>query len=233
MKKYLALALALVLVCVCGLALADETDITVQGSAQLYATPDIAYVTANASVRAETISAAQEQVDAVIAAATGKLLALGVADEDIVTDSYSYHPNYTYDTDAPTLTNYQANHTLRITCRDLDKLSSAIDALTQGGMTEIYGVSYDISNRPELYRQALVMAMSAAKSKAELMAQAEGMTLGVLESVTENGGYADYRVNVSADTGMAKAEGAGIRTGTVTVSASVTSVYEAALGRSR
>ena len=233
MKKYLALALALVLVCVCGLALADETDITVQGSAQLYANPDIAYVTANASVRAETISAAQEQVDAVIAAATGKLLALGVADEDIVTDSYSYHPNYTYDTDVPTLTNYQANHTLRITCRDLDKLSSVIDALTQGGMTEIYGVSYDISNRPELYRQALVMAMSAAKGKAELMAQAEGMTLGVLESVTENGGYADYRVNVSADMGMAKAESAGIRTGTVTVSASVTSVYEAAPGRSR
>ena len=233
MKKYLAPALALVLVCVCGFALADETDITVQGSAQLYANPDIAYVTANASVRAETLSAAQEQVDAVIASATGNLLALDVADEDIVTDSYSYHPNYTYDTDVPTLTYYQANHTLRITCRDLDKLSSVIDALTKGGMTEIYGVSYDVSNRPELYRQALVMAMSAAKSKAELMAQAEGLTLGALESVNENGGYADYRVNVSADMGMAKAEGAGIRTGTVTVSASVTSVYEATPGRAR
>lgn len=231
MKKFLALALALLLVCVCGFALADETDITVQGSAQLYATPDIAYVTANATVRADSISEAQKQVDDIVAAAAANLTALGVADEDIVTDSYSYHPNYTYDTSVPTLTDYQANHTLRITCRELDKLSSVIDALTQGGMTEIYGVSYDISNRPELYRQALVMAMSAAKNKAELMAQSEGMTLGALESVTENGGYADYTVNASYDMGMAKAEGAGIRTGTVTISASVTSVYEASQSR--
>lgn len=233
MKKYVALVMTLVFVCVFGLALADESDITVQGSAQLYADPDIAYITANATVRASTISQAQEQVDAIIGQATKNLLALGIADEDIVTDSYSYYPNYTYDTVIPELINYQANHTLRVTCRSLDKLSNVIDALTKGGMAEIHGISYDVSNRPELYRQALVMAMAAAKSKAELMAQSEGMSIAALQSVKENSGYADYSVNASYDMATPKASGAGIRTGSVTVSATVTSVYEAVPNSSR
>ncbi len=229
MKKWIALALALTLILCVGLAVADETDITVQGSAELYSAPDMAYITANASVSAPTISEAQNALSGIIASVTDKLLALGIDGEDIVTQNYSYYPNYTYDTAIPTLTNYQANHTLRVVCRKLDDLDSIISALTAGGMTEIYSVGYDLSNRSELYREALVHAMSAARSKADIMAQAEGMTIRSLESVTEQGGYNDYGANYKEMATVAQdSGGTGIRAGSVTVSANVTAVFEAA-----
>lgn len=254
MKKLLAMALAMALILTCAMACAEATpvpspapampvgtpepaplekrsaQITVQGTAQIAADPDIVNVTANAEVTAKTVGEAQEQIGAIVESVTAKLLELGVLDEDIVTQNYSYYPVYNYDTDTPTLTGYRASHTLAITCRDTDMLDGVIGAATDNGMSEIYGVNYDVSARAELYQQALELAIEAAERKAARMAGASGMTLTGLVSLTENGGYSErYAVNESAD--MAKltagAAATGIRSGSVSITASVTAVYEA------
>lgn len=206
----------------------ESTTITVQGTAQVMAEPDEVSVTANASVMANTVGSAQEAMGAIVTAATQKLLELGVLDADIVTSDYGYHPRYNYDTN--TVTGYEANHTLTITCRDVDMLDGVIGALTDSGFSNIYSVSYDISTRSELYQQALELAMRRAEEKALRMAQNGGMTLTGIKSIAENGGYNEgYSVNVTADAGMlrSKAEGTGIRSGSVSVNASVTVVYRA------
>ena len=61
------------------------------------------------------------------------------------------------------------------------------------------------------------------------MAQAAGMTIDHLESVTENSGYNDYTINAYDGLASAKAEtsGTGIRPGSISVTANVTVVYEA------
>ncbi|MDO5299269.1 MAG: SIMPL domain-containing protein [Clostridia bacterium] len=230
MKKILAFVLALTMMLCAGIALADDADITVQGTAVISANPDMVSVTANASVSGKTVAGAQEEISRIIESVTTKLIELGVGEEDIITQDYGYYPTYNYESDTRTLTGYQANHTLKITCRDVEMLDSVIGVVTDCGMSEIYNVSYDVSTRSELYQQALAMAIEAARAKAEKMAQASGMTLTGLDSLTENGGYAEaYAVNSTAD--MAKASagsaGTGIRAGGVSVTASVTAVYEA------
>lgn len=224
-KMFLLLLCALMLACA-PLALAAE--ITVQGSGVINAEPDMVTVTANAMAAADTMLGAQEQVSQIIAQATEKLLALGVLEEDIITTSYSYSPSYNYDYDIPKLTGYEANHTISITCRDIQMLDSVIGAVTDSGVSRIYDVSYDTSLRGELYKQALDLAIRSAQEKAQAMAVSGGVTLTGLERLTENASYdARYAVTMSA----AKAEGAsldtGIRAGGVSVSASVTAVYEA------
>ena len=233
MKKFLAFALALMLA-IPAMAFADgrDADITALGTATVTAEPDMVTVTANASVSAKTVGEAQEAMNKIIASVTDKLIQLGVAQDDIVTSNYSYYPTYNYDADTPTVSGYQANHTLSITCRDVDMLDSVVGVVTDSGMSEIYNVSYDVSNRSELYKQALALAIDAAAKKADVMAGAAGMTVSGLESISENGGYdAGYAVNSVADSGAVsmRAESAetGIRSGSISVTASVTAVYEA------
>ena len=227
-KKMLAVMLAMMMLFgACG-AMAEATLITVQGTAQIMADPDMVSVTANASVTASTVGSAQEAMNAIVAAATEKLLALGVQDEDMVTTDYGYYSRHNYDTN--TITGYEASHTLEIICRDVDMIDGVIGALTDSGFSNIYSVNYDISTRSELYEQALEQAVGRAEQKALRMAQSSGMVITGISSITENGGYNEgYVVNAKADGVMMRAEGAsaGIRSGSVGVSAGVTVVYEA------
>ncbi len=230
MKKILAFALALMLA-VPALAFADgnDADITAQGTATVTADADMVTVTANASVSGKSVADAQEGMNRIIESVTQKLLELGVQPEDLVTTSYTYYPTYDYNGETPTVNGYQANHTLSITCRDVDMLDSVISVVTDCGMSEIYNVEYDVSTRSELYRQALGLAIEAAAKKAGVMAQAAGLTIDHLESVTENSGYNDYTVNAYDGAVSMKAEtsGTGIRSGGISVTANVTAVYEA------
>ena len=233
MKKILVFALALMLA-IPALAFADgdSAEIAAQGTVVVTAAPDMVTVTANASVSGRSVADAQEGMNAIVQSATQKLLDLGVEEKDIVTTSYTYNPTYDYkydyNSETPTVNGYQADHTLSITCKDVDMLDSVIGVVTDCGMSEIYNVEYDVSNRSELYRQALKAAIEEAAAKAEGMAEAAGMTIDHLESVTENTGFDEYTVSThdGAVSMKAEAAGTGIRSGSVSVTASVTAVYE-------
>ena len=229
MKKFLAFALALMLA-IPAMAFADgrDADITALGTATVTADPNQVTVIANASVTAKTVGETQEAMNKIITSVTDKLTQLGVQQNDIVTSSYSYYPVYNYDTDTPTIKGYQANHTLCITCNDVEMLG----AVTDSGMSDIYSVSYDVSNRSDLYKQALELAIDAAAKKADVMASAAGMRITGLESITENNSYdTSYGINSMSDGGAvstrAESVETGIRSGSISVTASVTAVYEA------
>lgn len=226
MKKTICMMLCMLLLFAAPAALAAQ--ITVQGTAEVTASPDIVSVTANASVSAQTVGRAQEQINAIIAAATGKLLELGVHGEDIVTTNYSCYPRYDYENN--TISDYEANHTIEITCQDVEMLDAVISAITDSGVSQIYNVSYGLSNQTELYEKALDLAIRRAEEKAVRMAATSGQTIIGLASLAENGAYsAGYFVNGTYDmekmtSGVSGAT--GIRSGTVSVSASVTAIYE-------
>lgn len=231
-KKWMAMMLVVVMMLsmsVCALAqdVPKTSKITVQGTAQVSAEPDLVTVTANAAVTAGSVSAAQSDMNAIVAKATQKLLELEVLDEDIVTSGYSYYPKYNYETN--TIVGYEASHTLEITCRDVEMLDAVIGAVTDSGFSQIYGVSYDVSTRSELYQQALDLAIKRAEEKAARMAQTAGMMITGIESLSENGGYNEgYAVNATADMAMMKsaAGSAGIRAGAIEIRAGVTAIYE-------
>ena len=234
MKKMTAMLLSLLMLLTASFALAEEdgTQITVQGTATVTAAPDSVSVMANASITADTVSEAQEQMNAIITDVTGKLIELGVAQEDIITQNYSYYPTYNYEGEKRTLTGYQANHTLQITCRDVEMLDSVVGVVTDSGMSEIYGISYDVAERASLYQDALALAIETTQAKADKMAEASGKTITGLVELRENGGYdRGITVNALEDGAMmsapAEADGTGIRAGSVSVTASVTAIYGA------
>lgn len=228
MKKMICILMAMLLLTgACALA-QDGARITVQGSGSVSAVPDMVSVTVNASVTAGTILDAQTKVSAIVEKATTMLLELGVREEDLVTSDYSYNPQYSYESDIRRLIGYQASHTLEITCRDVEMLDSVIGVVTDCGMTNIYSVTYDVADRSGLYMQALELAIRSAQNKAEAMAAASGKTISGLESLNENQSYdARYAVMSTAAKDEAAGINTGIRAGGVSVSASVTAVYQA------
>ena len=157
--------------------------------------------------------------------ATAGVFALGVLQEDVVTNSYGVYPEYNYEMTPPELAGYRANHTLEITCRDVAMLDGVISALTDGGATEIYNVNYDVGDQRALYAKALELAVRAAQEKALTLASASGKTVTGLVSLTESQSY-DMRYALSANAKDA-AIATGIRAGSISVSASVTAVYTA------
>lgn len=231
MKRWICALLAALLVLALGAcALAQDTGaakITVQGSGVISAVPDMVTVTVNASMTAGTMLDAQTKVSEIVESATTKLTELGVKGSDIVTTSYGYNPQYSYETDVRRLIGYQASHTLEITCRDVLMLDAVIGVVTDCGMSDIYNVSYDISYRGELYMQALDLAIRSAEQKALSMAASSGKMLTGLDSLSENQSYDARFALKSAAADEASGLNTGIRAGGVSVSASVTAVYSA------
>lgn len=230
MKKLTAMLLCAAMLSLMPFALAAAAQITAQGTAEIAAEPDMFTIVSNVSLTEVTVARAQESVAAVIESATGKLLELGVGEEDIITRDFSYYPEYDYSGDSPKMIGYRVNHSLSVTCRDTGMLDSVMAVLTDSGMTETWNVSFDISTRGELYRQALALAIGAAREKAETMAAAGGLTVTGVSSIEErsSGDVARYaNTEDSAVMMKATASGSGIRSGDVIVSASVTVIYEA------
>ena len=87
-------------------------------------------------------------------------------------------------------------------------------------------MSYGVSDRSGLYKQALELAVRAAEEKAAAMEASGGKALTGLVSLTENQSYDARYAMVSAAKGE-NAMDAGIRSGSISVSASVTAVYTA------
>lgn len=235
MKKMICAMLAALMAMIGAWAMAEaaalpaalQAEITVQGSGTISTQPDMVTATVNAAVTAPTILEAQTQVSDIVARTTAGLLELGVLGDDIVTASYDYHPVYIFENDVRVLNGYQASHTMEITCRDIQMLDSVISVTTDCGMTDIYSIRYDVSNRGALYLQALELAIRSAEEKALIMAATGGKTITGLSSLTENQSYdaryAYKNVAITEDS----AAGTGIRAGSVSVSASVTAVYHA------
>lgn len=229
MKKILAALLVLTLLA-CGAAAEGMTPaakITVQGNATVTGTADILVISAGVSATDDSMLGAQEKISVIIENTTSALMGLGILAEDIVTTDYSYFTRYDYGEDTPRLTGYEAQHMIRITCRSMGMLDSVIGAITNGGMTEIYDVNYDISNRAELYNEALAQAILAAENKAVQMAAVSGRTITGLDSITENQTYDSGSVMMTMSEMNGDGLTTGIRTGGVSVSAGVTAVYQA------
>jgi uncharacterized protein YggE len=74
--------------------------------------------------------------------------------------------------------------------RDLAKLGDALDRfVSSAGANNLQGIAFDFANPDPLIDQARQNAMADAKRKATLYAQAAGVTLGPLQSLSESGGY--------------------------------------------
>ncbi len=227
--KILTLGLALALLLTPFAALAEDTEVTVSGTGVINIKPDTATIMLGVSETAQGAVEAQATVNEKIAAVKEALTGAGAKDRDISVSDLSVWGNYDYSGDTQKLTGYTASHTLNITTADMDAVGPLIDAALGAGANQLQGVSFTAENNDAAYDQALKLAFEKAREKAEVLAAAAGMKLGALESLAE-GSVDSYGPYINAKYAVEDGAGQGaptqVDTGLVTVSATVTAVFE-------
>lgn len=235
MKKLFALLLTLSLLLPV-LALAEDTSIaaadgatiTVTGSAVMSLKADYAQVSVGVSTQASTVSEAAQENNVLIHAVIDALKAAGVAENDIVTSSYSVYAQYDYSsfTGEEKLSGYKVTNQLKVIIRDMDHIGATLDQATAAGANNIYNIEFLSTKADEAQDEAVTYAVQDAVRQAKLLASAAGLEMGGIVSISDStsGWYTTSRTYSSALDEAAT--GNSILPDDASVSASVTMVFE-------
>jgi uncharacterized protein YggE len=194
--------------------------ITVTGVGTITSVPDEAAFTIGVQTQGSTargaLAANSEQMRRVIAA----VKAAGVAKSDIKTQDVSVSANYA---DEGRIDGYRARNSVLVTIRNLSTAGPILDAASNAGANEVYGPTLSRSDEDELQAKALGSAVENARNKAEALADAAGVPLGPVTSMTEGsaGGPQPYYERAA----MMKASDAPIEPGTQDSQATVTVTF--------
>ena len=192
MKKFTSmLAAALLVFSVAGTNLADAAEpntIAVGGMAEQEVAPDMAYVDLGITVRANDAETARAEEAKIAQQIRRSLLGLAITDNDLQNTGYYMYQEYKVDRDGKrTAGQYVLNSSVKVTVRDLDKLSQVIDNTVKAGVTNIDSVSYALSRQNIVQRQLLAAAVENAREKAAVVASAGSRSLGSMLSADING----------------------------------------------
>ena len=235
MKKLIAIFVALVMVLFSVAALA-ETKITVNGTGEVRVSADTAIISLGMNARDKDVLKAQQRVNETIAAIRTALIEQGVKEENINTDFINIYPLYDYSNDQEQLAAYNASSTLAIKVTDMESVGTLIDVCFAAGANTLNGISFSASETEEAKTEVMKKAVTDAKKKAEILAEASGLKITGIEIISEGGVYS-YQNNVgnvySRTTGMeepAEVEedlGTVVQSAKLIVSASVSITFEA------
>ena len=204
-----------------------EHTITVGGTGRVVISPDIADLRLGVSITAKTVKEARTANANAMTAVIAGLRKLGINDRDIQTTILSLQPVYDYGTNStsPRLTGYNLSNAIVVTIRDLDLVGDAIDGALGAGATTMDGVTFRVEDQAAAEQQARQAAMAEAKSKAQTLAAAAGISLGAVASISETVAPVPYPVYYGAAAGLSKDAGTPVQPGTNEVSVTVAVVY--------
>ena len=188
MRKILALLAASVLLAACSSA-AAETRIAVNGTGETRISADTAVISLGVSARDRDVLKAQQTVNENIAGIRQALLSNGVAEENINTDYMSIYAIYDYNEDVEKVQAYNASTTLAVKVTDMDSVGRLIDEAFAAGANTLNGISFSASDTDEARDESLKAAVGEARAKAEVLAEASGLKITGIETISEGNVY--------------------------------------------
>lgn len=156
--------------------------------------PDEASMTvgtlAKAATATEAVALNKEKTEKLLAT----IRAAGIRERDIQTQGIQLNPDYRWDNEPggrgrQTLIGYIAGNSVLIKTRNIDKLTSLLDALTTAGADTVYGPNFAISDPAPLRKEARVRAMERGQAEATEYARNNGYASVRLLSVEEGASY--------------------------------------------
>ena len=194
-------------------------SITAAGVGSVTTVPDRAHFSFGVQAQSRTASQALEAAEAQLSRVVAALRSAGIAQADIQTDQISLSPRTSED--GVQIVGYTAVSSVSVRVRNLDRAGPVVDAAVGAGANQVYGPSLTRSDQTAVYRSALRAAYVDARAKAQALAEAAGVTLGVMTSIVEGGGS----VPMPLAAGRAEDAKATVEPGTQEIQASVTVTF--------
>ncbi|MDQ5952871.1 MAG: uncharacterized protein QG551_99 [Patescibacteria group bacterium] len=186
--------------------------ITVDASAEAFASPDIAEVSFSIRSENKELSIAQKDVEVLVSPALSALKELGVEEKDIKTTYYTANPRYEYgkaicaqyrcDDGQRALVGYEVNQSMSVTIRDLNNVGKILGALAESKVSDVYGPNFRVENEDDLKAEVREEAIEKAKEKAKVLAKSLDVKIVGIENFSE--GYGGGIYYAKAEMGMAE-----------------------------
>jgi len=210
---------------VAAVAAADPTKrlISAQGVGSVTGTPDVLTITLGVETNSGSAQTAMDDNNRLATETIAIVKASGVADADLQTSQLTVNP--TYD-DKNTITGYQVSNMVTAKLRNIGGAGALIDAVGKaaGDAVRVQQLSFSIDDDSELRAAARTAAVKQAQAQAKQLADAAGVILGPVDSISESAGSSPitYAAPMAADS----AAGAPIQAGSQELSIVVQVVYQ-------
>ena len=163
---------------------AENSGICVSGKEKIKATPDIAEIRYSVYTQEKDAKTCQtknaQDVDAVLSLLKEK----SIDEKDIRTDNVGLDPIYDWN-NGRKITGYEMTTEIVVSSVPIDEAGALISDSVNAGINSIDSVQYQCSNFDELYADALKNAITSARKKADLMAEAGGKKVVAMTQVQE------------------------------------------------
>ncbi len=203
--------------------------IVVSGTGRVSVEPDLADLRLGVSVARSMVQSARSvaaaTMDAILAAAT----AAGVKRRDLRTTLLSAQPRYDYrENQPPALTGYELMNVVEVTVRDLARLGDVVDATLGAGATSMDGLSFRVADPAPAEREARLRAMAAARTRADVLAEAAGLEIVGVSHIVEGAATPPPMPLMKAERMMAAADMATpVEAGSLEIAVTVVVTYRA------
>lgn len=181
-------------------SLPDNRHISIVGTAQLKATPDIAVIKLKVeSVKKKSIDAKKDVDDRVNSFLDG-LAQFDIDEENVSASSITTRPNYSYShNNKQELEGYTANRNIKVTLNDIKRLNAFMDFALSVKINEIRSIELKSSEADALKDEVNALAVKNAKEKGESLANAFDAKLGKIYSINSTSNQSHYRYGENAD----------------------------------
>lgn len=201
--------------------------LTVQGTAEVKTAPDTARVRLGVQFTSPTAAEASKQEANSMAAVMQAIRNVGVSPQDIQTSDLSLDPVYdNRANEQPQLKGFQATNIVIATIKNPANVGPIIDAALNAGANRVDSISFFKQDDAAERDQALREAAQTAARKARVLAEALGVTLDGVASVSEGvASLAPTQFAGRAMMMMGSAAATPVMSGQVSVTATVTVEY--------
>ncbi|HPH98030.1 MAG TPA: SIMPL domain-containing protein [Anaerolineaceae bacterium] len=160
-------------------------NISVNGTGKVYITPDLAYINIGVHTENKEVSGALTANTAQAQQVAAALAEMGVDPKDIQTSNFNIYPMQEYGPQGEMIgTKYVVENTVYVTVRDLAKLGAILDKVVSVGANTINSISFDVTDKTKALSEARKLAIQDARTQADEIAAAAGVSLGDLMNVS-------------------------------------------------
>jgi uncharacterized protein YggE len=160
--------------------------IVVSGTGRISVQPDTAELRLGVTVSKPSVGAARLEAGRTMDDILDALEDVGIERDDVRTALLSVQPRYDYrDGRAPVLAGYDIANTVEVTVRDLAALGDVVDGTLGAGATSMDGLTFRLSDPARAEREARTRAMAEARSRADVLAEAAGLSIDAVTDIVE------------------------------------------------
>jgi uncharacterized protein len=203
--------------------------IVVSGTGRVSVAPDVADLRLGVAVARPTVEAARAISATTMEAILAAVDAAGVERRDVRTALLSVQPRYEYrENQPPALAGYDLANVVEVTVRDLARLGAVVDGTLGAGATSLDQLTFRVADPEPAEREARLRAMAAARARADVLAEAAGLSIVGVSDIVEGGGPPIPMPHMKAERMMLAADAATpVEAGSMEISVSVTVSYRA------